>query len=220
LKTADDPGDAHQFQCEIGIRRRLDERMMISANSHARRLPRLGRRIATTSVGLALICCGAIFGFFFAWVSSTMWGLDAADPRVAIAAMQAMNASVRNPIFAVVFFGTPIITLLATLLSFRAGRAQAAATLLFGSALYLLGVVLTTVVFNVPLNEALAATEVPQDRAAAQIIWNEYSSPWQAFNQIRTVVAGVVLAMAAWALYSTASVSARGDDRLHEKHQR
>lgn len=57
---------------------------------------------------LVLLATGAIFGFFFAWVCSTMWGLDDADPRVAIEAMQAMNASVRNWVFAPAFFGTPV----------------------------------------------------------------------------------------------------------------
>ncbi len=50
--------------------------------------------LAITSITLS----GAIFGFFYAWVCSTMWGLDQADPRVAIASMQAMNASVRNAV--------------------------------------------------------------------------------------------------------------------------
>ena len=45
----------------------------------------------------SLLFCGAIFGFFYAWVCSTMWGLDSADPRVAIAAMQAMNACLPRP---------------------------------------------------------------------------------------------------------------------------
>ena len=40
---------------------------------------------------LALVSIGGIFGFFYAWVCSTMWGLDASDPRVAMQAMQAMN---------------------------------------------------------------------------------------------------------------------------------
>ena len=55
----------------------------------------------------SLLFLGAIFGFFYAWVCSTMWGLDAADPRVAISAMQAMNASVRNAVFFPAFFLTP-----------------------------------------------------------------------------------------------------------------
>ncbi|MEX0278502.1 MAG: hypothetical protein AB3N19_13365, partial [Ruegeria sp.] len=58
---------------------------------------------------LSLLSIGAIFGFFYAWVCSTMWGLDAANPRTAIAAMQAMNASVRNAVFFPAFFLTPVI---------------------------------------------------------------------------------------------------------------
>ena len=35
----------------------------------------------------ALLHSGAIFGFFFAWVCSTMWGLDRLPADVAIAAI-------------------------------------------------------------------------------------------------------------------------------------
>ena len=84
-----------------------------------------------------LLLAGGIFGFFYAWICSTMWGLDAADPRVAIAAMQAMNASVRNAVFAPAFFGTPLVCALAAFAAFQAGhkgatRAFAAAALLAG----------------------------------------------------------------------------------------
>lgn len=57
----------------------------------------------------SLLLSGAIFGFFYAWVCSTMWGLDAANPATAIRAMQAMNASVRNPVFFPAFFLTPVV---------------------------------------------------------------------------------------------------------------
>ena len=70
---------------------------------------------------LSLLFSGAMFGFFFAWVCSTMWGLDAADPNVAIAAMQAMNASVRNWVFAPAFFGTPVLLMFTALAAVRAG---------------------------------------------------------------------------------------------------
>ena len=49
------------------------------------------------AVGLAVVTIvffGAIFGFFFAWVCSTLWGLDHIDPRSAIEAMNGMNESV------------------------------------------------------------------------------------------------------------------------------
>lgn len=65
-------------------------------------------------ISLSLLMCAAIFGFFYAWVCSTMWGLDTADPRIAIAAMQAMNGSVRNAVFAPAFFGTPLVLAITT----------------------------------------------------------------------------------------------------------
>ncbi|MDP5305807.1 hypothetical protein [Paracoccus spongiarum] len=62
---------------------------------------------------LSLLLAAALFGFFYAWVCSTMWGLDRASPDVAIAAMQAMNTSVRNAVFAPAFFGSGPALLLA-----------------------------------------------------------------------------------------------------------
>lgn len=66
---------------------------------------------------LSLLSSGAIFGFFYAWVCSTMWGLDAANPALAIGAMQAMNASVRNAVFAPAFFGTPFVLIATAMLA-------------------------------------------------------------------------------------------------------
>jgi uncharacterized membrane protein len=66
------------------------------------------RPLAYLFAFLSLIPSGAMLEFFSAWVRSTMWGLHAAPPAIAIQAMQAMNASVRNAVFAPAFFGTPI----------------------------------------------------------------------------------------------------------------
>ena len=67
---------------------------------------------------LSLLLCGAIFGFFYAWVFSILWGLDQIDPNTAITAMHAMNASVRNVVFAPAFFATPVVMLAGALLAF------------------------------------------------------------------------------------------------------
>ncbi|KIN63223.1 putative integral membrane protein [Sulfitobacter noctilucicola] len=142
---------------------------------------------------LSLLLAAALFGFFYAWVCSTMWGLDAADPRVAIEAMQAMNASVRNAVFAPAFFGTSIALLVTTMVLFKDDQHPSAywftaATLLVA----LLGVALTMAV-NVPMNEALALVAVPEDIDAAQAIWDDYSPKWQLWNQVRTVATGVAV---------------------------
>ena len=88
-------------------------------------MPNLLVMLSTASI----LLCGAIFGFFYAWVCSTMWGLDQADPRVAIAAMQAMNASVRNIVFFPAFFLTPVVLALTALALFLSRQRQAAGSI-------------------------------------------------------------------------------------------
>lgn len=145
---------------------------------------------------ISLILAGALFGFFYAWVCSTMWGLDAADPRVAIAAMQAMNASVRNAVFFPAFFGTPVVLLITTLVLLVSTNRSSA--LWFGAATFfvaILGVGLT-IVIHIPMNEALAEIAVPDEIEAAQAIWNAYSPDWQFWNQMRTLATGAGLLLA------------------------
>lgn len=142
---------------------------------------------------LSLLLTGALFGFFYAWVCSTMWGLDAADPRTAIAAMQAMNASVRNAVFAPAFFGTPVVLALTTVVLFTAHQQSAAIWFALAAVVVgLLSFVLTMMV-NVPMNEALGALPVPEDIAAARAIWQDYSPTWQIWNQTRAAATGLAL---------------------------
>lgn len=157
----------------------------------------------------ALLLSGAIFGFFYAWICSTMWGLDALDPRVAIEAMQAMNASVRNVVFAPAFFGTPFVLALAAILAARDGVARAAWALGAAALVYGLGGMGLTLAVNVPMNEALAATETPADLEAARAIWQGYSPRWQLFNILRTGVSAVTLGLAGYALLALGRAAAR-----------
>ena len=169
-----------------------------------------GRRGITPAMPLALLALifnGAMFGFFFAWTCSTMWGLDAADPNVAIAAMQAMNASVRNWVFAPAFFGTPVLLALASLVAWRNGKPQAAICLAVSCLTYVLGAMVPTMTVNVPMNEALAAVETPLDLAGAQETWRNYSGPWQFWNTVRTVLAGLALAVTGIGLTRTGTTS-------------
>ncbi|WP_439124054.1 anthrone oxygenase family protein [Marivita sp.] len=148
----------------------------------------------------ALIFSGAIFGFFYAWICSTMWGLDATDPRVAIQAMQAMNTSVRNAVFAPAFFGTPFVLWLAALLAWRCDRSSVALAFATGGLVYAVGGMILTMSVNVPMNEALGNLIVPTDKDAAHAIWDAYSGKWQVYNVTRTVFSGITLALAGYGM--------------------
>jgi uncharacterized membrane protein len=59
--------------------------------------------------------------------------------------------------------------------------------LFVGSALYLVGSLLVTIVFNVPMNESLASV-APADPDGASL-WAGYVASWTAWNHIRTAAA-------------------------------
>jgi uncharacterized membrane protein len=159
-------------------------------------ISQLALRITRIAGLTSLVFSGAIFGFFYAWVCSTMWGLDTADPRVAIEAMQAMNASVRNAVFAPAFFGTPFVLWIAALLAWRTCQGGAALAFGLGGLVYAAGGLFLTMSVNVPMNEALGHVIVPADIDAARAIWTEYSGTWQIYNITRTVFSAITLVLA------------------------
>lgn len=157
---------------------------------------------------LSLILTGAIFGFFFAWVCSAMWGFDAANPKIAIAAMQAVNGAVQNAVFFPAFFGPPVVLLITAILAYKTQSGQAA--LSFGTAglVYLLGGLLLTVAINVPMNQQLAKVVIPDDMVLAIKIWQDYSAPWQFWNLMRCIMSGLALALTGLGIFLLGAANA------------
>jgi uncharacterized membrane protein len=57
--------------------------------------------------------------------------------------------------------------------------------MLVGGVIYVLGMFVVTMVFNVPLNNALAAADLPSHGAAP--LWARYLKEWTFWNHVRTV---------------------------------
>lgn len=143
-------------------------------------------------LGLATLAAALVAGFFYAYSVSVMPGFAAADPLVSIRAMQAINAVVRNPLFAFSFFGTLGFGLAAAALLLASRRPSGWAALA-GAALYGLGAFAVTFLFSVPLNQDLAAlTPAPE---TARAIWTRYALPWTWWNDVRTIASVGALAM-------------------------
>lgn len=159
------------------------------------------RNVFLAGAFLSLTLSGAMFGFFYAWVCSTMWGLDTLDPDTAVSAMRAMNASVRNAVFAPAFFGTSLVLSATAAIGLRLGLKSAAVAFALGGAVYFAGAQAVTAVVNVPLNDALATAQMPEEPLAARQFWHDYSSTWQFWNQVRTVASGAALLLCGWGLY-------------------
>jgi uncharacterized membrane protein len=127
--------------------------------------------------------CGLMAGLFFAFSVSVMKALARLPSAEGIAAMQSINIAIINPVFLAAFFGTAVACALVVIASLLRWHDPGAVYLIVGGALYLVGGLLVTLVFNVPKNEALASV-APADPDSASV-WASYLAKWTAWNNVR-----------------------------------
>jgi uncharacterized membrane protein len=145
---------------------------------------------------VATLGSGLIAGVFFAFSTFVMKALARRPAAEALAAMQAINVAVINPLFLGVFLGTAVVCVAAVVVAWMSWWKPGGAYTVAGAALYLVGTFLVTMVCNVPLNNSLAAV-APSDPDAAKK-WSAYVRRWTAWNHVRTAAAA--LAMGSFAL--------------------
>lgn len=139
------------------------------------------------------IACGLLAGVYFAFSTFVMTALGRIDPVHGVSAMNAINIAILRSPFMPLFFGTTLASLaLVGMALFRWGEPGAAAMLAAG-VIYVPGMFLCTMFFNVPLNNALTAVE-PASAAAAPV-WTRYLQHWTLWNHARTIASTVACAL-------------------------
>ncbi|GIN96938.1 membrane protein [Siminovitchia terrae] len=136
--------------------------------------------IFTASLGSGLIA-----GLFFAFSAFVMKALYRLPPEQGISAMQSINSVVLNRLFFTVFMGTSLVCFLLVIISLLNWQEPIAIYIFVGSLFYLLGSLLVTAVYNVPLNDAL--TNVIATDAESLELWKEYYLKWTSWNHVRTI---------------------------------
>ena len=142
-------------------------------------------------IAATAIACAVVSGVFFAFSSFVMRALTRLPPEQGIAAMQSINVVVINPLFMTALFGTGIACAAWVVYAVMQWQGAVSACLIGGSLSYLLGTIVVTMVCNVPLNDALAATNPARGDAAS--FWAAYARQWTAWNHVRTI-SGIVAA--------------------------
>lgn len=136
----------------------------------------------------AAIGCGLVAGIFFAFSSFVMKALGRLPSDHGIAAMNAINVTVINPGFVLLFFGSGVACVaLAADAAWHWGKGGAV-LVLAAAALYLVGCIGVRMVRNVPLNDALAAATIGTPEAA--VLWTRYLGEWTFWNMVRTAASG------------------------------
>lgn len=145
----------------------------------------------------AIVGSGLVGGIFFAFSTFIMRALQQIPSAHGIAAMQRINSTVLNPLFFLAFFGTGMLCLLIVYLVFSEGIGENRTLLLSGSGSYLLFCLLSTIVFNVPLNNRLELLD--PDASDSNTFWQFYNRRWGFWNHVRTaasLAAAVLFALA------------------------
>ena len=133
----------------------------------------------------AAIGSGLIAGIFFAFSTFIMAAFARIPPEQGIAAMNSINiAIVRSP-FMLLFIPVAILCIAIAVIAFMDWRGSASLWMIGGSATYLLGSFISTIVFNVPMNDALANASGSGSEAVS--LWNRYLTDWTWWNHVRTI---------------------------------
>ena len=154
---------------------------------------------------VSVIAFGLVAGVFLAFSDFIMRSLDKATAPAGVEVMQAINREVFRYVFMPLFLGMAAVSLVILGYAYLSLTGPAAVLSMFAAGLYLVGVFGVTVVFNVPLNNRLAAL----DHRSAEVLsfWSgTYRPRWTAWNSIRTIAS----AAAAACLLSALIWSAQG----------
>lgn len=141
--------------------------------------------VTTVLLWFAALGCGVMAGVYFAFSFFIMAALRRAGPAVGIAAMNSINVVILRSLFMPLFWGTTLASTALAVIALSNWNDTAAATMFAGGAIYVLGMFVCTIAFNVPLNNALQAVDAGGD--ASLPVWQRYLSQWTRWNNVRTV---------------------------------
>ncbi|EGE57485.1 UNVERIFIED_ORG: putative membrane protein [Rhizobium esperanzae] len=137
------------------------------------------------SLVAAAIGSGLVAGIFFAFSTFVMAAFSRIPAEQGIAAMNSINVTIVRSPFMALFVPTAILCVVIAVLAVINWRGGASALMLAGAALYVVASFLSTIIFNVPMNDALEKVSGSGPEVVA--LWSTYLKDWTWWNHVRTV---------------------------------
>lgn len=144
-------------------------------------------KTATVLILVSALSSALVAGMFYAFSSFVMAALGRIPANEGINAMNSINVTVITPSFMVFFMGSALLGIVLggwALLSISQLDSQ---LILLACLLYVVGCFGVTMVFNVPLNNQLAATSPTE----GSVFWQSYLQTWTTWNTVRTAAAAL-----------------------------
>ena len=138
----------------------------------------------TATLWATAIGCGLMAGVYFAFSTFVMKALAQTPAAKGISAMQSINKVIVSSAFLPLFFGTTVAAFILVALFPLLLETDGALFSAMGGGIYIVGMFICTVAFNVPLNNKLADLD-PNCQDAA-LFWQAYQRTWTRWNHVRT----------------------------------
>lgn len=145
--------------------------------------------IITSLLWFLAIGCGLIAGLYFAFSAFIMTALARSGQASGIAAMNAINVVILRSAFMPLFYGTSLGALIVAILGGLYWNEPGSWLAVLGGAIFVIGMTIVTIIFNVPLNNRLAAADAQSAESAT--IWARYLADWTMWNHVRTVTSTI-----------------------------
>lgn len=141
--------------------------------------------IKSLFLGLATLTTGLVAGVYYAFLVAINPAFVRLTDASYIAAMQAINSAIVNPLFAFSFFGAPLLLVITTVL-YRSAPAMFA-WLLATCIVFWIGSVGVTMFGNIPLNDNLAPFLI-KGASLKQLAFvrHSFDKPWNQWHLVRT----------------------------------
>jgi uncharacterized membrane protein len=147
---------------------------------------------------LATLLSSLVAGLLFAFAIVIMPGIKTLNDREFIRTFQVMDGVIQNnqPIFMLVWMGSALTLLIATVIGFRQLDLVGKSVLITATLLYMFGVQLPTIAINVPLNNQLQTLDVDaMNETTLKTARRAFEPRWNRWNTIRTAIGSLVTSL-------------------------
>jgi uncharacterized membrane protein len=153
----------------------------------------VGQLLIASLLWFGAIGCGLLAGIYFGFSTFIMTALGRIEQVQGVSAMNSINSTILGSLFMPFFYGTTLVSFILVILGLRRQGAPGAIAMIAGGLIYIAGMFLCTIFFNVQLNNALSVVD-PASGAAAPV-WARYLKEWTLWNHLRTISSAAASAL-------------------------
>lgn len=149
-------------------------------------------------LGTSTLLCALVAGLVLTFAIIVMPGIKSLNNHDYLQSFKVMDGIIQNnqPVFILVWLGSALTLIAATVLSIWQLQGLERILLLSACVLYVGGVQIPTVIFNIPINNELQATDLATaNETELKPLRDRFESTWIQWNTIRTFVGIVTVAI-------------------------